>query len=197
MEKMNNMNELDEMRLQIQALKDKVEKRGVLNEQLVRKSIKDNMKGIRSTIYMLILMVIVATPIWILIKYQYNLSWPLFILTILIMYVSVFFDWYINRMEVGMNDDLKETALKLVEMKKRRTLQEKIGCFVVIPIWMIWFCYEFFYKINEPELAIPMIIAFVVGALIGGAIGLSIFFKWQRKNDEMIQQINDLMKEEE
>ncbi|MBQ6203257.1 MAG: hypothetical protein IJK46_04110 [Prevotella sp.] len=197
MENLNNMNELEEMRQQLQVLKDKVEKQGVLNEQLVRKSVKDKMKDIHHTIYKLFAMVVLVTPVWLLIKYQQNLSWPLFIFTLLMMYVSVFFDWYINRMDVdSMGSDLKETANRLVEMKKRRSLQEKIACFVVIPVWVVWLAYEFYQKAPDHETGIIMIVSMAIGLVIGGAIGLRIFLKWQHKNDEMIEQIEDLLKEE-
>jgi len=196
MENLNNMNELEEMRQQLQALKNKVERQGVLNEQLVRKSIRDNMKGIHRTIYLLLALVVLITPVWLMIKYQNNLSWPLLIFTLLIMYVGVFFDWYINRMNVdNMGNDLKETASRLLEMKKRRSLQEKIGCFVVVPVWMLWLGYEFYSNNANHTEAIAMVAGMLIGGLIGGAIGLSIYFKWQRKNDGMIEQLNDLMEE--
>ena len=197
MENLNNMNELEEMRQQLQVLKDKVEKQGVLNEQLVRKSIKDKMNDIRRTIYKLIVVVILAIPLWIMIKYQQNLSWPVTIFTILMMVVSVGFDLYINRMDVGSTgSDLKETANRLVEMKKRRSLQEKIACLVVVPIWLVWLGYEFYQNAQDQESGIIMLISMAIGVVIGGAFGLSIFFKMQRKNDEMIEQINELLKEE-
>ena len=197
MENLNNMNELEEMRHQLQVLKDKVEKQGVLNEQLVRKSIQDKMNDIRRTIYKLIVVVILAIPLWIMIKYMQNLSWLLTIFTILMMVVSVCLDWYINRIDVGsMGEDLRETANRLVEMKKRRSLQEKIACFVVVPVWVVWLAYEFYQKAPDHVTGIIMIVSMAIGLVIGGAFGLSIFFKLQRKNDEMIEQIEDLLKEE-
>ena len=196
MENLNNMNELEEMRRELQVLKDKVERKGVLNERLVKQSIKDKMNDIHRTLYKLVVVVLLAIPLWIFIKYTQNLSWPLTIFTILMMVVSVGFDWFINRMDTdNVDKDLKETANKLVEMKKRRTLQEKIA-FCVLPIWMLWLGYEFYHNIADHSEAIAIMIGAVVGGVIGGAIGLSIYFKWQRKNDEMIEQINDLMEEE-
>ena len=197
MENLNNMNELEEMRRELQVLKDKVERKGVLNERLVKQSIKDKMNDIHRTLYKLVVIVLLAIPLWIFIKYTQNLSWPLTIFTILMMVVSVGFDWFINRMDTdNVDKDLKETANKLVEMKKRRTLQEKIACLVVLPVWAIWVGYEFYQNAPDHQQGLIMLISMAIGLVIGGAIGLSIYFKWQRKNDEMIEQINDLMEEE-
>lgn len=190
------MSELEMMRQELQALKDKVNSQGVLNERLVRKSVKDKMSDIHRAVFKMAILVILVIPVWLLIKYQNHLSWPLTIFTILMLVVSVFFDWYINRMDVStMDSDLRETACKLVEMKKRRVLQEKIGCFAVLPLWLVWLGYEFYHNTPDPDTALPMLIGMGAGGVIGGIIGLRIFFKWQRKNDEMIEQINELMEE--
>lgn len=195
---MNNMNELEEMRQQIKALKDKVERKGTLNERLVMDSIKTKMKSIHRTVYKMIALSVIVTPVWLMIKMQYNLSWPFFIATILMMYVSVFLDWHINRMDISnMGTDLKETARKLVEMKRLRSRNEKIGLMVVVPLWLIWMGYEFYHNMSDTNLAIIMITGCVIGGAVGGAIGVSIFFKWQRKNDEMLDQIKAISDEEE
>jgi len=63
MENINDFNELEEIRQQIKALKDKVERKGTLNERLVRKSIKGSMSSIRRTIYILLAMAVLVTPL--------------------------------------------------------------------------------------------------------------------------------------
>ena len=197
MENIENMNELEEMRQQIKALKDKVERKGILNENLVKKSIRGKMRNIHSIIYKLIAMCALVSPIWILIKMQYNLSWPYLICTLLMMYVSLFFDWYVSRMDVErMFDDLKETARKLVQMKKRRALHEKIGTLVVVPLWLLWTGYEFYTHIEDPIIAKSMIIGGAVGGVIGAIIGISIYIKMQRKNSEILEEIESITEEE-
>ena len=100
-------------------------------------------------------------------------------------------------MDVGrMGDDLKETARQLLKMKERRALHEKIGMFVVIPIWGLWTGYEFYTNIKDPFLAKAVIIGAGVGAIIGIIVGISIYFRMQRKNTEMLEEIKSITEEE-
>ena len=142
-------------------------------------------------------MVLFAIPLWLFIKYQHNLSWYYTIFTILMMLVSVFFDWYVNRIDGGkMGDDMKETANKLLKMKKQRALQEKIALFLVVPLWLVWTVFEFRSSITDPVMANGLLIGMAVGVVIGLIVGLSIYFRMQRKNDEMIKEIESITEEE-
>ena len=197
MDNYNDFNELEEMRQQIKALKEKVERNGVLNERLVRKSVQDKMKSIHITIYKLSAMVLIAIPLWVFIKYQHNLSWYYTIFTILMMLVSVFFDWYINRIDVSkMGDDMKKTANELLKMKKQRALQEKIALLLVVPLWLVWTVFEFRSSITDPVMANGLLIGMIIGVIIGMIVGLSIYFKMQRKNTEMLEEIESITEEE-
>ena len=201
MEKNINMEELEQMRQQIKELKEQVNQKGKLNEKLVIKSIQSKMRSVHKTIFKLAALVLLATPLWIWIKYDMNLSWALIIFTILMMVGSVIADYLINRIDVGMmGGDLVETSKRLIQMKKNRSTHQKISFIFLLPVWLIWLGYEmyqFHLAEYEPKAAVAMLIPIVVGAVIGGAIGLFIYHKWQRANDEMIEQINDLKKEAE
>lgn len=193
----NELNELDDLRQQINALKNKVDQQGRLNESLVKKAIQSKMKSVHGIIIKLAIVAIACIPFYILMKYQVGLSWPLTIATIVMMLGSVTSDYFINRIDVShMGDDLVETANKLVKMKRNRVIGQRIGISAVL-LWLIWFCYEYF-AINSAygsAVAWGGIVGIVVGAIVGGLIGLRIFNKMQRTNDEMIDQINELMSE--
>ncbi len=194
----NDFNELDDLRQQINDLKNKVDQQGRLNEDLVKKAIQGKMRGVHRTIIIVAIFAIAVIPFYIMMKYQVGLSWPLIISTIVLLLASITSDYFINRIDVShMGDDLVETANKLVKMKKNRVIAQRIGIGVAL-VWLVWFCYEYF-KLNSvygEAVAWASLTGIFVGAAIGGLIGLRIFNKMQRANDEMIDQINEFTREQ-
>ena len=187
--------ELDDLRQQIEALKNKVDQQGRLNEALVKKTIQGKMRGVHNIIFKLAIAAILCIPFYIMMKYQVGLSWPLTIFTIVFLLASVTSDYFINRMDVShMGDDLLGTANKLVKMKKNRAIGQRIGIGMSL-LWLAWFCYEYFMlnSVYGTEAAWGSLIGIFVGAVIGGLIGIRIFNKMQRTNDEMIDQINEFV----
>ena len=201
METVNNTQhefELEDLRQQMAAIKEKVDQQGHLNEELVKEAIQSKMKGVHRTSFKLSLVALLCIPCYIAMRYTYNFSWPFIIVTILMLIGFVLADYLINRLDVShMGDDLVVTARKLTQMKKNRSMSQKIGIAVTIP-WLAWFCYESFmhraitYGIADTW---GYVITCFVGGIIGFLIGMRIFRKMQRANDEMIDQINELMSE--
>lgn len=190
--------ELDDLRQQIEDIKNKVNKQGRLNEELVKKAIQGKMRGVHGIILKLAIVAVLCIPFYIMMKYRVGLSWPLTIFTIAFMLASVTSDYFINRIDVShMGDDMVGTAAKLVKMKRNRVIGQRIGIGIAV-LWLAWFCYEYFMlnSVYGTEAAWFSMIGIFVGALIGGLIGIRIFNKMQRANDEMIDQINELMREQ-
>ena len=190
----NDINELDDLRQQINDLKDKVNQQGYLNESLVKMAIKGKMKGVHHTIMMLAVATMLCIPIFIWMKYDQNLSWALTTVTIVLMLGSLISDYFINRIDVQhMGDDMVETARKLTQMKIHRSKSHRIGITVAL-LWLLWFIFEFYnsHLALGEHAARLSVIPLIVGATIGAILGVFIYHKMQCANDEMIRQINEI-----
>lgn len=196
----NEFNELDDIRQQINAIKDKVDEQGHLNEALVKKIIQKKMKGVHRIIMLMAIIGLLCIPLYIWIKYEMNLSWYFVIFTIVMMLGGITVDYFINRMDIThMGDDMVETARKLTQMKTNRSRATKIEiCFAIL--WLLWFCFEKYMSdinvMGSHSAIVSVVILFVVSVIITTVVGYPIFQKMQRANDEMINQINELTHEQ-
>ena len=135
--------ELDDLRRQINDLKNKVDQQGRLNEDLVKKAIQSKMRSVHSIIWKMAILALVSTPLYIYLHYSAVLSWILVAITFIMLFGILAADYFINRIDVShMGDDLVETANKLVKMKRHRVIGQRIGIGVAL-IWLVWFCYEY------------------------------------------------------
>ncbi len=191
----NNNDELNALREEMIQLKQRLDRTTTLNEQLMHDTIKDKLRDMRKTIYMVLGMGLLACPLWLIISIVFNLSWYFIAFTMVMLIGSATSDYLINRMDSSLVDrDLAETARQLVRMKKLRLRAEVIGVAVVI-VWIVWVVFEFMHAIQDKTFATFMVVALLVGAVIGGIVGIRIFLKLQRTNDDMLRQINELQKE--
>ena len=81
----NEFNELDDLRQQINDLKSKVDQQGHLNEDLVKETIKGKMNDVHRTLTKLGIVALATIPLIIFNKYYIGLSWPLTIVTIVLL----------------------------------------------------------------------------------------------------------------
>jgi MFS family permease len=195
----NDFNELDDLRQQINALKNKVDQEGHLNEELVKKAIQRKMKGVHRTLLWLSILAVAVIPLYILMKYEDGFSWAFTIFTILYLMGFVVTDYFINRIDIShMGDDMMETARKLTQMKKNRSRSQRIGI-VTSFAWLAWFCYEFYVThlevLGNRTALLAIFFIFGVVALVGLASSYLLYRRMQRTNDEMIDQINTFMGE--
>ena len=196
MEETLNTIELNEMKEQISLLRRKLEKETIVNEKLIRASMRDKLKAVKRRSYILCAVVIAAIPLWASPIFNYHSSW--FIGTsIAFLLIGVAYEIYCNQLlstQNYSNGNLIDEAHKLSRYKQ---LSRQWHWFSIpfLCIWLPWFVYEattaagFFAKI--------VLIGALIGGVIGGTIGLTIYRKGQNAVSEVIEQIEELTEEKE
>ena len=190
----NNDFELENMRQQMATLKKKLDKQEIVNDHIIRQSMKKAAGSINRTYLWLIVLGLLMVPYgyWVFVK-ELNFSIAFWIGTSIFMLVCTGANYY-NKRNVNdanlMSNNLVDARRRMVRAKKF----ENDWLFVGIPLlvmWLAWFFWEA-YKINNNLFNEPVSWGACVGAVIGAAIGLSIHFKNQRQYKEIIEQIEEL-----
>lgn len=201
MENNNTNNELELLRQQMNVLKEKLDAQEIVNDRLVAKSMRKEMSWIKKYIYVQFALIPFVVLIWVGVKYILGLSWWNYSFLMLMCVVFVYIDYVVNVKALSNADyhknNLIETARKLVKMKRQRTIQMIVEILLLI-LWLIWT----FLEVNSAQstatgLRQSLLQGGIIGGYIGGVIGLIvafvIFYKMQRTNDRMIEQIDDMM----
>ena len=192
-------NTLEEMRRQMAILQEKLDNETIVNERLLRESMKHNYSSINrylsveATILMPI--IIIAFPALALI---FHLSWGPVIAVILLCLADTIFDYKVNHIkdEAFMGDNLIPTALRLQRAKRLTVLQMMVSLPLMI-LWFAWFIIDFFQSIDYQD---ELLTASAYGGIVGGCIGLvcglifaiQLYRKQQKTRQQVIDQINDL-----
>lgn len=201
MENSNTNNELEFLRQQMNVLKEKLDAQEIVNDRLVAKSMRKEMSWIKKYIYVQFALIPFVALIWVGVKYILGLSWWNYSFLMLMCVVFVYIDYVVNVKALSNADyhknNLIETARKLVKMKRQRTIQMIVEILLLI-LWLIWTFLEVNSALSTATgLRQSLLQGGIIGGYIGGVIGIIvafvIFYKMQRTNDRMIEQIDDMM----
>ena len=196
MEENLNTIELNEMKEQISLLRRKLEKETIVNEKLIRASMRDKLKAVKRKSYILCAVVIAAIPLWASPIFDYHSSW--FIGTsIAYLLIGVIHEIYSNQLLSTQNyitGSLVDEVRKLNRYRQLTRQWHRFGL-LFLCIWLQWFVYE---GNSAGEIHVKYIlISGLIGGIIGGAIGWTIYRKGQKAVDEVIEQIEELTGEKE
>ena len=196
MEENLNTIELNEMKEQISLLRRKLEKETIVNEKLIRASMRDKLKAVKRKSYILCAVVIAAIPLWASLIFDYHSSW--FIGTsIAYMLIGVIHEIYCNQLLSTQNYITGSLVDEVRKLSRYRQLTRQWHRFGIsfLCVWVPWFVYEATsvgkFHINN------ILIGGLIGGIIGGAIGWTIYRKGQKSIDEVIEQIEELTGEKE
>ncbi len=192
---MNN-NDFEEMRQQMNILKEKLQKQEIVNDRVFRRSMRRNVKGInrRYTIVSVLCILMVPYSYWAFVKLTGMSIWLWLATCILMLIVFVYTQYtgrYLNSRVY--EKDLVQARIKMAKAKKLDQDWLKIGIPLII-LWLAYFGYEM-WKVTGGEDSIYIVVMCVVCALLGGAVGLKVHFKNQDDYTQIIEEIDDFTKE--
>ena len=196
---MNNENfELENMRQQMSTLKKKLDQQEIVNDRLLRRSMKNTASKInhRYTIAMIAGLFMIPYSYWVFIKLS-GFSVAFWLFTCVFMLVCVGATYYNSR---NISDSNLMTN-NLLDVRRRMARAKKFDAnwlFFGVPgilLFMGWFMYET-YQVQGGGIDNPFFWGGCIGGVIGAIIGFMVHFKTQRQYQEIIDQIEDLTAED-
>ena len=187
---MNKENfELEDMREQMSTLKKKLNQQEIVNEHLVRRSMKKEVNTItrRYNIVMVLSVLMVPYFYWVFVKLS-GFSMAFWIGSSIFMLIcggATFYNTHKISDPDMMSHSLVEARKKVASAKKFDVDWLKFGIPTVI-LWFGWFTYEVYLQDND------LANGLFWGGVVGVIAGFKFHFRTQRQYQEIIDQIEDL-----
>ena len=196
-ENKQNETQFEDMRQQLNTLKKKLDEQEILNDHLMRRSMRNEVNTISRRYYIIMAIGLFMVPYgyWCFVKLC-GLSLFFWIATSIFMLICVGATFYTNRKISDpnlMNHNLVEARKKVASAKKFEADWLFFGIPAVV-LWLGWFMYEV-YQIHGGALDNGFFWGGCIGGIIGAICGLSFNFKTQRQYQDIIDQIEDLTRE--
>ena len=194
---MNNDFELESMRQQMNTLKNKLNQQEILNDRVMRRSMRNEVNTITRRYYIIMAVGLFMVPYgyWSFVKLA-GLSLFFWIVTSIFMLICVGATYYtcrkINDPNL-MNRNLVEARKKVASAKKFEADWLFFGIPAVV-LWLGWFLYEV-YQIHGGAIDNGFFWGGCIGGIIGAICCLSLNFETQRQYQAIIDQIEDITAE--
>ena len=190
--------DLEQMREQLGILKQKLDKQTIVTDRLIHQAMKQKMSWITKYCWFAALVMFPAICVlgW-EVKNILGISIFSYFLFIVLMGGAVVSDINVNKMKPAdwESENLVQTGIKLVKMKRTRKMQVCLQTVVFVLVLLVCGYDTYTAGVVPHERLMMFGISCLVGLVVGGFIGLRILAKMQRTNDDIIQQIEELTKE--
>ena len=192
---MNNENfDLENMRLQMDTLKKKLNQQEIVNDRMIRHSMEKTAGNISRRYYFIMAVCLLMIPYsyWAFVMLN-GFSIPFWIFTCIVMLVCFGGTFYNSR---KLSDSNMMTN-NLVDVRRRMASAKKFDAnwlLIGIPLaiaFLGWFMYES-YQLHPNAFFNGLLWGGCIGAIVGTVAGLSLHFKTQRQYQEIIDQIEDI-----
>lgn len=192
--------ELDEMRSQINILKEKLEKQNIVSERHIRNSVHSKVSSISKTMTATIFLGVLALLYcpWFFMMQGCSLA---FVISTAVMLTVCLVLTILQRVNLGRMDFSKGNLVETAQTLSRIRIHYQDWHKIAIPMIVIWFGWMFYEMIGVMGIDGPMAIGFFCGAAVGGIIGGIAGERLNRKvvkrAGEILGQIDELRRMEE
>ena len=186
--------QFEEMRMQMEMLKSKLDKQEIVNDRILRKSMKKNMNNITRRYIILVVVALLMIPYaYYVFVSMMGYSIGFWIATVVFMLISCGYTvWNGRDLYAG---NLMEKSLLVVRQKmalaKKRDNQWMLFGIPMLILWLAYFVYEVYQKGGAEDVH-TLLLASAFGGAVGLILGLTIHFKTQREYQEIIDQIEEM-----
>lgn len=189
--------ELEEMRSQIDILKNQLEKQVIVNDSHIRNSMKSKASDINRTVGATIFLGVIALIYCTWFFYSQGLS-LLFVIATAIMLATCIILTIAQKAALGKldfsSDNIVETAKILGKIKTHYSEWHRIAIPMIL-IWFGWLIYEVISTLGPSPMTIGFCCGAFIGGILGGIMGFRINRKVVRKASEILSQIAELQNE--
>ena len=194
--------EFEEMRQQLDILKNKLDNQTLINDKLIRQSMLNKMSFMKKYTWVSLLMLPYTYYFYYKVRDMFYISWWFYGFTLIFLTFSVCLDAYINHVNKKdfLNGDLIAASLQMQRMKKLRK-KSLLYALPLLTIWVSWFVIELYNGSSaanggeNTSMFYGILVGGGVGLIAGVAIGIWLYLRMQRINSDIISQIDELTKD--
>jgi hypothetical protein len=193
---MNENFELENMREQMNTLKKKLDQQEIVNERIIRKSMRNTANNIKRRYYAIMALTLLMIPYtYMVFILNQGLSMAFWIATSILMLLCAGATYY-NSLNVSNSNMMSNNLVEVGQNMARAKKFDANWLFFGIPaaiVWLVWLTWEFYQL--DLEAARYMIYGTICGAVLGTILGFKMHFNTQRQYQEIIDQIEDITTE--
>lgn len=187
--------EMLEMKEQLSLLIKKLDKETIVNERMIRRSMKEKADRLNRRLIVEIIVCLIMIPFFIFVLPNLSkVSMPFCIFSAGFFALGVLYDFYMYlrfRPQKFIKGNMIEVRRDTLNFKKQTLRWTYCIGIPFLVVYIAWFVYEKM-QYYQGEILKIVLVSALIGFLIGGAIGINIFLKDLRTTDEILMQIEEL-----
>ena len=189
--------ELENMRLQMTMLKKKLQQQEIINDRLIRQSLRSNTSSIKRRYFIncLVCMLMIPYGYWAFCMLNGSSIGVWIMMSILMLCTvayTIYIGWFLYD-EKLYSSNLLAARQKVARSKRLDGIWLVVGIPVAL-LWLAYFIYDKYLQMGTEDFKMFVVVMFIA-AIFGVAIGLKIHFRNQHNYQEIIDQIEDFSKD--